>query len=852
MTSPTINGYEIQTEISSGSAGSVYKARRQDGVLVAIKVFDRMASNPKLIRSRMQRLIEYGTQNVTVPIFVEELENRPAYIVMPLLGEVQGDGAYFVPRTLQSHLTDYMVTEKSWPFVLKLAQRMAALHTARVAHGNLKPGNLFLDEDDAPLISDYATGLMPGVYHLGFSDALLYAPPEQLRSPEAYLEEVAYRWDVFAFGVIAFRLLTGQFPRCQDLFAPACPAAGDHKVQRIEADYEEIASGLEEDERLTWPNESLDKREEKYREMIDFCLMLDPQGRPADMREVFRRFERIKEELAQESVNLELVKQRKQAEKRRYIAVRMTKVLAVITLGLAVMWGWTQYQRYEEAQRAAKKFNDYESNAESTIASLEEAIDAARQAELNSRNLSESLREALASEQKNALEELRAAQMSNERLMRWVLEKGVVGMPILEGRVGRLAVLGEEIEKQAASLERRPGLEKQAAILRYRHAEVLLSSGQDRKGEALLQDAILKGKSYLNSVYQIEGLLRICLMRSSRKEAVTQDLLNEIRALITKNWPEGGDQNLRYSAVLDLVSGRQAELDNQLEDAQKSYASSLKSLEELTKRYPETPALRMGLGRAYQEAAISSESAGDITNTAVLREKAAAAFLKLAADPKTKSPELEFQIASAKAAQAIAAWQNGRSFTAETMAREGVAKLTAIQKKMPNDFRVATTLASQHGIMATVLRDQGNSTQATSLLIRSINTLEIGLQKESTNWNARYLLASLKWQLSGIYGQKGSSPEEVKLGIEARDQLKLILDAGARTPHPNRVRASLAYLCGDLGHSADLSGRRSLGIDFMKESKQSWENILASHPKNTEAREGVNWVTQRLREMGVK
>ena len=852
MTPPTIKGYEIQAEIGSGSAGAVYEALRQDGTAVAIKVFDTMASNAALIRSRMQRVIESGVQDVTVPIFAEALDIRPACVVMPLLAEAQENGEYFVPRTLQTHLSEFMGTEKSWPFILKLAQRLAALHTARVSHGNLKPGNIFLDDEGGPLLSDYASGLMPGVHHLGFSDALLYAPPEQLRNPDGYLEETGYRWDVFAFGVIAFRLVAGTFPRCQSIFESVCPAAGDQQVPGIEAEHEGIAAGLEEDERQAWPTEPVDQRDERYREMIDFCLMIDPQGRPADMREVSRRFERIEEDLENEQINLTLVNQRKQTEKRRLIAVGLTKVFGVIALGLGSMWAWTQYQRSQEAQDAATKFKNYESNSIATIESLETDAELARLAEEKSKNMSISLREALTNEQRNALEELRAAQISNGRLMRWLLEKGVKGLPTLEGRKGRLSVLAEEIQEQVAGLEQRPGLEKQCALLRVRYAEALLAAGEDEKGEAALKDALTKGGEHLRAFHHVEGLLRLLLLRSGRNEAVTQAQLDEAQALITKEWPEGEDENFRYQAALELVNGRQAELDGKPAVAKKAYESSLKSFEELAKRYPETPALRMGLGRAYQEAALASEIGGDTSNTMKLREKAAAAFLKLASDPKTSTPELEFQIASAKAAQAIAAWQSGRSFTAEKMAKEGVVKLTGLQNKMPSDFRVATALASQQGIVATVLRDQGNSTQAATLLTRSINTLEAGLKKESTNWNARYLLASLKWQLSAIYGQKGKSAEEVKLGTEARDQLQLILDAGARSPHPDRVKAELAYLCGDLGHSADLSGKRTLGIEFLKESKESWESILALHPKSSEARTGVNWASQRLREMGVK
>ncbi|MGC6582044.1 MAG: protein kinase domain-containing protein [Akkermansiaceae bacterium] len=850
MFPPTIKGYKIQAEIGTGSAGTVYEAIRQDGVAVAIKVFDTMGSNPGLIRGRMQRLIESGVENATVPILAEALNIRPACVVMPLLAEKHGDGSVFVPRTLQAKLGEFMGTEKSRPFVRKLAQRLAALHAARVAHGNLKPGNVFLDDKGNPLVSDYASGLMPEVHHLGFSDALLYSPPEQLRDPGAYLDEAGYRWDVFAFGVLSFRLLTGQFPRCQSIFASVCPASGDRLSGGIEAEYEGIATGLEEDERVSWPTEAADQREEKYRKIIDVCLVLDPHERPADMREVSWHFERVEEDLESERINMALVDQKEEAELRRGIAVGLTKKLAVIALGLGTMWAWTQYQRGEEALAARKEFSDYQSNAVTTIESLENDAEAARKAEELSKNLSDSLREALLSEQENAVEELRAAQVSNERLMKWVLEKGVNGMPVLEGRKGRLSVLAEELEEQIAGLVVRPGLEQQVALLRYRLAEVLLSSGKENEGEEALRDVMLNGEGYLTPSHEVEGLLRLYLLRSARKEPVTQGQLDKLRSLITQSWSKGEDEHLRYGAALELVAGRQAGLEEKTAEAQTAYAASLKSFEELAKRYPETPPLRMGLGRAYQEAALASEISGDIAHTSALREKAASEFLRLAEDPRTKAPELEYQIAAVKAAKAIAAWQSGRSFTAEKLAREGIIKLSEIQNKMPNDFRVATTLASQRGIIATVLRDQGDSTRAATLLIQSINTLEAGLKGESMNWDARYLLASLKWQLSGIHGQKGQNSEEVKLGTEARDQLRLILDAGVRTPHPHRVKTSLAYLCGDLGHSASLSGKRSLGVAFLRESKESWESILASNPKSTEAREGISWVSQRLREMG--
>ena len=73
-------------------------------------------------------------------------------------------------------------------------------------------------QDDSLCLTDFAMGQMPGVSMLPFTDALLYAPPEQLREPDGYLEGKGYAWDNYAFAVIAFRLLTGKFPRCEATF----------------------------------------------------------------------------------------------------------------------------------------------------------------------------------------------------------------------------------------------------------------------------------------------------------------------------------------------------------------------------------------------------------------------------------------------------------------------------------------------------------------------------------------------------------------------------------------------------------------------------------------------------------
>jgi hypothetical protein len=239
-------------------------------------------------------------------------------------------------------------------------------------------------------------------------------------------------------------------------------------------------------------------------------------------------------------------------------------------------------------------------------------------------------------------------------------------------------------------------------------------------------------------------------------------------------------------------------------------------------------------------------------NPAKLREQAASAFVALSKKEKNPSPEVLYQISSARAGQAIALWQQGDLFGAEKIAREEIKTLSGLQNRMEGDFRVTVDLVSQRGIVATALRDEGKSTEARSILELGISQLEAGLAEHPGNGPARYLLASLKWQLSGVLGQLRDGKAELAMGREARDALKALLEEGIRRPNPDVVRKSLAYLCGDLGHAADLHEQKDQAIVFFKECRDHWRERLKKDGDNLESREGLQWAVERLAEFGVK
>ena len=115
---------------------------------------------------------------------------------------------------------------------------------------------------------------MPGVRQFTFTDAVLYQAPEQLQEPAGYLVEAGYRWVVFAFGVIAFRILTGRFSRCHDTFSQVIPLPGKTRSEGIQADLTKGSRNLESQPQVSWPAPVETGMETAQREWILQCLNL--------------------------------------------------------------------------------------------------------------------------------------------------------------------------------------------------------------------------------------------------------------------------------------------------------------------------------------------------------------------------------------------------------------------------------------------------------------------------------------------------------------------------------------------------------------------------------------------------
>jgi len=224
LTGRTLAGrYRIDAVIGRGGMGAVYRATDERlGREVAVKVIGAATTDPvehSRLRARFHREARAAAairhpNVVQVHDYGTDPEVDLDFLVMELL-----HGEDLAVRLTRLGPPSPHV---ALPLLRQAARGLAAGHRQGLVHRDVKPGNLFLEEDDATgelrvRVLDFGIaavqaeegGTMTHLTQVGcapFSPA--YAPPEQLRGEGA----VGPASDVFSLGAVGYHLFTGIRP----------------------------------------------------------------------------------------------------------------------------------------------------------------------------------------------------------------------------------------------------------------------------------------------------------------------------------------------------------------------------------------------------------------------------------------------------------------------------------------------------------------------------------------------------------------------------------------------------------------------------------------------------------------
>ena len=199
--------------IGSGGMGVVYAAQQdRPRRTVAIKVLRRGFRHPEIVRrfEREAEVLGRLQHQGIAQVFAFHPGNRqaPAHLVMELISGPP------ITEYVQAHALS--IADRA-ALLVKVCEAMHHAHERGVIHRDLKPANVLVSDDGWPKILDFgiarATGLdvQSGVHtsHGQIIGTLAFMSPEQLRGA---VGDIDRRSDVYAIGVLLFRLVTGRMP----------------------------------------------------------------------------------------------------------------------------------------------------------------------------------------------------------------------------------------------------------------------------------------------------------------------------------------------------------------------------------------------------------------------------------------------------------------------------------------------------------------------------------------------------------------------------------------------------------------------------------------------------------------
>src|SRR6267143_5291936 len=205
-----LGNYQILEEIGRGGMGVIYRARqRHSRRVVALKriLSCHADSHETLVRFRREAEAVASLDHPNIlPIYeVSESEEGLPFFSMK----------YATRGSLRTAAPVLHTDPRACARVMaKVARGIAYAHAKGVLHRDLQPGNVLLDENGEPMVSDFGlakwldqtSALTRTLETLGTPG---YIAPEQAECPTAELTSAA---DIYSLGAILFYLLAGRSP----------------------------------------------------------------------------------------------------------------------------------------------------------------------------------------------------------------------------------------------------------------------------------------------------------------------------------------------------------------------------------------------------------------------------------------------------------------------------------------------------------------------------------------------------------------------------------------------------------------------------------------------------------------
>lgn len=213
--------YQVVSRIAAGGMGIVFKVidLALDGEIVALKLLNPHLSQDKIAFKRFLNEVlvarSLSHPNIVRTHDIGKTQQGASYISMEYV-----DGETLATQ-LDKYYDEFQNEKRSHPgyafeqalyVLLSVIKGVSYAHAQGIIHRDLKPANILFTKKNEVKVADFGTARIVGANTGLTQDGSIMGTPDYMSPEQISGEELDVRCDIYALGIIAYELVTGDKP----------------------------------------------------------------------------------------------------------------------------------------------------------------------------------------------------------------------------------------------------------------------------------------------------------------------------------------------------------------------------------------------------------------------------------------------------------------------------------------------------------------------------------------------------------------------------------------------------------------------------------------------------------------